>query len=107
MLVSRSPSEAKNPSPRRQVDGVDAGKYQRGHVSRRGIAPPPVACPGREECAMGADSALIPTPPTIPPAPQRWSAVFAGEEYYYGTEPGPVARRAVRYHRQYRARGGS
>src|SRR5207247_1827947 len=38
---------------------------------------------------------------------QRWNAVFAGDEYYYGSEPGPVARRAVRYHRQYKPRGGT
>lgn len=29
----------------------------------------------------------------------RWSRLFSGEEFYYGDEPGPVARRAVRYHR--------
>jgi SAM-dependent methyltransferase len=28
-----------------------------------------------------------------------WSRAFAGVDYYYGYEPGPVARRAVRYHR--------
>jgi SAM-dependent methyltransferase len=31
----------------------------------------------------------------------RWSRIFAGEEFYYGAEPGPVARRAVRYHRKF------
>lgn len=30
----------------------------------------------------------------------RWSGVYRGDEYYYGSEPGPVARRAVRYHRR-------
>jgi SAM-dependent methyltransferase len=28
----------------------------------------------------------------------RWSSIYAGSEYYYGDEPGPIARRAVRYH---------
>jgi SAM-dependent methyltransferase len=56
---------------------------------------------------MGADSGLIPTPPTSGSEYQRWTAVYAGDEYYYGSEPGPVARRAVRYHRQYRPRGGT
>lgn len=28
----------------------------------------------------------------------RWSGIYAGEDYYYGDEAGPVARRAVRYH---------
>jgi SAM-dependent methyltransferase len=28
----------------------------------------------------------------------RWSATYAGEEYFYGADAGPVARRAVRYH---------
>jgi len=31
----------------------------------------------------------------------RWRRIFAGEEFYYGSEPGPVARRAVRYHRRF------
>lgn len=30
---------------------------------------------------------------------ERWTRTFADSEYYYGHEPGPVARRAVRYHR--------
>jgi hypothetical protein len=30
---------------------------------------------------------------------QRWNRTFAGEEYYYGDEAGPVARRTVRYAR--------
>jgi len=29
---------------------------------------------------------------------RRWSGIYGGSEYYYGAEPGPVARRAVRYH---------
>jgi SAM-dependent methyltransferase len=28
----------------------------------------------------------------------RWSGIFAGDEYYYGHEPGPLVRRATRYH---------
>jgi SAM-dependent methyltransferase len=28
----------------------------------------------------------------------RWESTFRGPEFYYGEEPGPVARRAVRYH---------
>src|SRR5438874_7263 len=56
---------------------------------------------------MGEDRGLIPTQPTCDSEYQRWNAVFAGDEYYYGSEPGPVARRAVRYHRQYRPRGGT
>jgi trans-aconitate methyltransferase len=36
----------------------------------------------------------------------RWSAAFAGAEYFYGLDAGPVARRAVRYHRPLRC-GGS
>lgn len=55
---------------------------------------------------MGRDLGLSPTSPTSGTEYQRWSAVYGGEEYYYGSEPGPVARRAVRYHRQYRPRGG-
>src|SRR5438874_8799924 len=56
---------------------------------------------------MGEDRGLIPTQPTCDSEYQRWNAVFAGDEYYYGSEPGPVARRAVRYYRQYRPRGGT
>lgn len=29
---------------------------------------------------------------------QRWRQTFAGDAFYYGHEPGPVARRALRYH---------
>jgi SAM-dependent methyltransferase len=32
------------------------------------------------------------------PQHRLWSRAFSGVEYYYGYEPGPVARRAVRYH---------
>ena len=37
----------------------------------------------------------------------RWSRLFAGPSLYYGHDPGPVARRAVRYHRPMRPGGGS
>ncbi len=37
----------------------------------------------------------------------RWSRIYAGEAYYYGSEPGPIARRAVRYHRAYFPHGGT
>lgn len=41
--------------------------------------------------------------PTDPHAPvdqelRRWSGIYAGSEYYYGDDAGPVARRTVRYH---------
>ena len=36
-----------------------------------------------------------------------WRRIFAGDHYAYGSEPGPMARRAVRYHRPYLAEGGS
>lgn len=29
----------------------------------------------------------------------RWSAIYQGPQYYYGLDAGPVARRAMRYHR--------
>ena len=29
----------------------------------------------------------------------RWHRIFAAPEFFYGHEPGPVARRALRYHR--------
>ena len=29
---------------------------------------------------------------------ERWTRNFADDEYFYGHDPGPVARRAVRYH---------
>jgi SAM-dependent methyltransferase len=31
----------------------------------------------------------------------RWTQAYAGDEYYYGDEPGPIARRTFRYHRPY------
>lgn len=37
---------------------------------------------------------------------ERWSQLFATPDFYYGTAPGPVARRAVRYHRPLQTRGG-
>ena len=37
---------------------------------------------------------------------QYWNATFAGDDYFYGQEPGPVARRAVRYHRALQTVGG-
>ena len=30
---------------------------------------------------------------------ERWTRNFASDEYFYGHDPGPVARRAARYHR--------
>ena len=36
----------------------------------------------------------------------RWTRIYSGEEYHYGDEPGPVARRAVRYHQPW-FRGGA
>jgi tellurite methyltransferase len=38
---------------------------------------------------------------------ERWSAAFAGQEYFYGHDPGPLARRAVRYHKPLRRRGST
>lgn len=29
---------------------------------------------------------------------RRWSGIYGGSDYYYGADPGPIARRAVRYH---------
>ncbi len=37
----------------------------------------------------------------------RWSQLFAAPTFYYGHAPGPVARRAVRYHRPLQNRGGA
>lgn len=53
----------------------------------------------------------LPTP-TYTRAPvdaelQRWSRIYEGDEYYYGDEPGPIARRAVRYHRHFARRGAA
>lgn len=36
---------------------------------------------------------------------ERWSRIYSGSSYYYGYEPGPVARRALRYHRPLLAQG--
>lgn len=36
----------------------------------------------------------------------RWRRIYTGAEYFYGDEPGPVARRAVRYSRPYLPTGG-
>lgn len=43
------------------------------------------------------------------PDPQYrfWEGAFAGLGYYYGHDPGPVVRRAVRYHRPTLPRGGT
>jgi SAM-dependent methyltransferase len=30
---------------------------------------------------------------------KKWSAIYHGPQYYYGFDAGPVARRAIRYHR--------
>jgi SAM-dependent methyltransferase len=38
---------------------------------------------------------------------KRWSQTFAGPHFYYGYDAGPVARRAVRYHRPLQTRGGT
>ena len=37
---------------------------------------------------------------------EHWNATFAGDDYFYGHEPGPVARRAVRYHSALKTDGG-
>lgn len=37
----------------------------------------------------------------------RWSTLFSGDSYYYGHEPGPIARRTVRYGRAFLSRGGT
>lgn len=37
---------------------------------------------------------------------ERWSRLFAHPHFHYGYDPGPVARRAVRYHRPLQTRGG-
>jgi SAM-dependent methyltransferase len=41
------------------------------------------------------------------PQHRFWSEAFGGPGYYYGDEPGPVARRAVRYHRLLMPQGGT
>lgn len=37
----------------------------------------------------------------------RWTRAFEGAEFFYGDEPGPVARRAARYHRPWLKPGES
>ncbi len=39
------------------------------------------------------------------PELKRWSRLFSTSDFYYGADPGPVARRAVRYHRPLQPRG--
>jgi SAM-dependent methyltransferase len=36
----------------------------------------------------------------------RWSHIYAGVEYFYGDEPGPLVRRSVRYHQSWTGGGG-
>lgn len=38
---------------------------------------------------------------------EYWNTAYAGSKYFYGSEPGPVARRAVRYHRPLLPAGGT
>lgn len=38
---------------------------------------------------------------------QKWNSIYADHKYFYGQEPGPVARRAVRYHRPLCPSGGT
>lgn len=40
------------------------------------------------------------SPTQFQPDPEysRWSSIYQGPNYYYGFDPGPIARRAVRYH---------
>ena len=60
---------------------------------------------------MSETSSGVPTPTdprrAVDAEMTRWSRAFAGEELFYGTDPGPVARRAVRYHRPYLPTGGT
>ena len=37
---------------------------------------------------------------------ERWSRLFAAPHFHYGYDPGPIARRAVRYHRPLQKSGG-
>jgi SAM-dependent methyltransferase len=41
------------------------------------------------------------------PQYRQWNSIYASTEYYYGADPGPVARRAVRYHRPLCPLGGN
>ena len=43
---------------------------------------------------------------TFDPELERWSRIFSGSAFYYGEDPGPVARRCVRYHRPILRTGG-
>ena len=38
---------------------------------------------------------------------ERWSRIFSGSTFYYGQEPGSVARRALKYARSLNPQGGS
>ncbi|BCM91640.1 hypothetical protein IAD21_03515 [Abditibacteriota bacterium] len=38
---------------------------------------------------------------------ERWSRIFSGSSFFYGSEPGSVARRAVKYARSLKATGGN
>ena len=38
---------------------------------------------------------------------ERWSRTFSGSSFFYGLDPGPVARRAVKYARSLRSEGGT
>lgn len=38
---------------------------------------------------------------------QRWSRTFSGSTFFYGLEPGPVARRAIKYARSILPSGGN
>jgi ubiquinone/menaquinone biosynthesis C-methylase UbiE len=38
---------------------------------------------------------------------ERWSRIFSSPNFHYGYAPGPVARRAVRYHRPLKKSGGT
>jgi 2-polyprenyl-3-methyl-5-hydroxy-6-metoxy-1,4-benzoquinol methylase len=38
---------------------------------------------------------------------ERWSRIFSAPNFHYGYAPGPVARRAVRYHRPLKSSGGT
>ncbi len=37
---------------------------------------------------------------------ERWEATFAGVEYFYGHDPGPLARRVVKYHQAFSEQAG-
>jgi len=52
---------------------------------------------------------LTPTDPARPVDREldRWEAAYRGDAFYYGDEPGPMARRTVRYHRAWFAPGAT